>query len=202
MNKYISSTPSPFQSELVSSTALFNFFFGDQGSGKSTGLLIDALRNVDKSQYNAIIFKRNRKELQCGVEQAKRWFEKHNDVWFEESASRFNFPSKAQLRFCVMDSMDEACRHAGAIYGFMEFDEIPDIEPYGIEYLCSRTRVPQSWGFNPKVVFADRKKPEKGWKKEMFEGKDAKRIVADRYVDFSLLCYSLQLDSEFEGRMV
>jgi predicted phage terminase large subunit-like protein len=128
------------QTNFLSSTAYELLYGGAAGGGKSMGLVIGALRHVDKSGYNGIIFRRTFPELEgLVIPKAQEWYPAAGGIY--NSAKHFwRFPSGARIHFGHLEHEDDKYRYQGWEFQYAGFDELTQFTHGQYTYLLSRLR--------------------------------------------------------------
>lgn len=114
---------------------------GAVGGGKSEGLVASPLRWASHPRHRAILFRRERADLQELIDRTRDLYPKlcPSAVWLE-SRKRWEFPSGAKLWMgsCERDSDIEA--HKSFEYNWIGFDELTTFTKYQYTYMLSRNR--------------------------------------------------------------
>ena len=116
---------------------------GAAGGGKSSALLMSALRYVDIPGYSALILRRTFTDLALPnaiMDRAKQWLLGHPGISWNEQAKRFTFPSKATLSFGFCETIHDVYRYQGAEFQFIGIDELTQWPESSYLYLMSRLR--------------------------------------------------------------
>lgn len=117
------------------------FYGGSAGGGKSDYLLCEALRQVDKPNYNAIIFRKTFPQLTELIDRSlylyKRAFPRAR---YNDSKHVWVFPSGAKIYFGNMQHSSDKINYQGKRYDFIGFDELTQFTWEEYSYLYSRNR--------------------------------------------------------------
>lgn len=114
---------------------------GAAGGGKSDALLMEALRQVNKRKYKALILRKTFPELEEVIVRSQDLYPriipgcKYNDnkhVWI--------FPSGARIYFGSMQHTKDRKRYQGQQYAFVGFDELTHFTWEEYSYMFSRNR--------------------------------------------------------------
>lgn len=117
------------------------FYGGAAGGGKSDYLLIEALRQVNKAPYRALILRKTVPELEQLIERALVYYKgAFPGVKFNSTFHSFTFPSGAKIRFGSLHRPAEKIKYQGKQYEFIGFDELTHFTYGEYTYLKSRNR--------------------------------------------------------------
>jgi predicted phage terminase large subunit-like protein len=131
--------PGP-QFQFLSSSAYELLYGGAAGGGKSEGLLMGALRHVDKPWYRALLLRRTFPELQRSlIERSKLWYEDIGGE-YNEQKKLWRFPSGAVIEFGHLEYYRDVHQYQSAEYQFLGFDELTSFEERMYTYMLSRLR--------------------------------------------------------------
>lgn len=139
---YCPQEPLPLQKLFIDSEQLEVFYGGAVGGGKSSALLMAALKYVDRPNYDAIIFRRTFKDLNKPdsiLTRAHEWLDGTDAVWSSEHM-RFRFPKGATLTFAHFDNANTKRDHQGAAYQFVGWDELTQYPDGWYYFLKTRVR--------------------------------------------------------------
>lgn len=142
VSRWCPQLPTPPQKLFVSLNAPEALYGGAAGGGKSSALLMDALRHVDVPGYSAILFRRTLTDLSLPeglMDRAGTWLRPTAARWHGDNKS-WSFPSGARLVFGYLDAPYDHERYQGAAFQYVGFDELTQIRPSSYEYLFSRNR--------------------------------------------------------------
>lgn len=141
-------TPTKKQLEFLKAGPIFEVaYLGGAGSGKSSVLLVDAVRQMNEPDAKAVVFRRTTKELRQLIDYSQMWYPKLNGKW-NQHGSFWQFPSGGKIFFSHMETAQDKYQHDGQEYSAgVFFDEITSFEEEQYLYLHSRCRTT-----NPKLV--------------------------------------------------
>ncbi len=130
------------QEEFLGSTADIVFYGGEAGSGKTGGLVLEALRNHDVKGFGAIIFRRTSPQLEGPQSLWELMCE-----WYPllggrptQNPLKVVFPSGASVRLDHLQYESDKLKHQGKGYALIGFDELPHFTESQFWYLYSRNR--------------------------------------------------------------
>lgn len=120
----------------------------------SDALLMDALQDVHKKGYAAIIFRRSYADLRkpgALIPRAKEWLMPHvisKDIRWNEKDNRFEFLDKygshsevrSILQFGYLETDNDKYNYQGGEYQYIGFDEVTHISESNYTYMFSRLR--------------------------------------------------------------
>ena len=118
------------------------FYGGAAGGGKSSCLLMDALKYVHVPKYSALILRRTYADLAkpgAIMDRSKEWL-KGTDAKWNEQKKEWTFPSGAKLTFGYLDTENDKYQYQGAEFQFVGFDELTQFTETQYRYLFSRLR--------------------------------------------------------------
>ncbi|MFZ5650139.1 MAG: terminase large subunit domain-containing protein [Bacillota bacterium] len=114
---------------------------GAAGGGKSDSLLMEGLRQADKRNYRAIIFRRTFPELQELIDRSMELFPRaFPGAKWNEQKKRWTFPSGAIYYFGAMEHEKDKHKYQGRQFQYIAFDELTQFEESQYIYLFSRCR--------------------------------------------------------------
>lgn len=117
------------------------FYGGAAGGGKSDYLIIEALRQVHKPCYRALILRKIIKELAQLTERAYVYYKaSFPTVKYNATVRTFTFPSGAKIVFDGLQHPQDKLKYQGLQYEFIGFDELTQFQLEEYEYLKSRNR--------------------------------------------------------------
>lgn len=130
MNKYMPHTPTVKQAIFMNLPIKEAFFGGAAGGGKSDALLMDALQNVDKKGYAAIIFRKSYADLVkpgALIDRAKEWLFRFDDVKWVDKERKFDFLQKygphtetrSILQFGYLENANDRFNYQGGEYQYI-----------------------------------------------------------------------------------
>lgn len=117
------------------------FYGGAAGGGKSDYLINEALRQVDKPGYRALILRKTVPELEQLIEKAWAYYKgAFPKVKFNDTKHTFTFPSGAKIRYGSLFRPGDKTKYQGQEYAFIGFDELTHFTYDEYIYLRSRNR--------------------------------------------------------------
>ena len=122
------------------SNAFELFYGGAAGGGKSDFLLIDALGQIGKGDYRAILFRRTFPELEKSLILRSHELYPSQGGKYNEQKHRWTFPSGALIDFAYLDSDKAVFNYQSAQYAYIGFDEATHFTKFQIIYMASRCR--------------------------------------------------------------
>lgn len=128
------------QEQFLASPADIVIFGGAAGGGKSRGLLMESLRNIDNPNYNGVLFRKTYPQI---MQPGGLWDESvevytHFGGIPHRSVAMWRFPSGAKIKFAYLDKKVNDWQ--GAQIPFIGFDELTHYQEYTFWYLLSRNR--------------------------------------------------------------
>jgi predicted phage terminase large subunit-like protein len=130
------------QEAFLASRADIVFYGGEAGSGKTGGLVLEALRNYDVPGFGAIIFRRTSPQLEGPGslwELMSDWYPLL-DARLTQNPFKAVFPSGASVRLDHLQYDTDKLKHQGKGYVLIGFDELPHFLETQFWYLYSRSR--------------------------------------------------------------
>lgn len=118
------------------------FYGGAAGGGKSSALLMDALKYVHVPGYSALLLRRTYADLSkqgALMDRAKEWLTGTGASW-NEQRKMWTFPSGARLAFGYLETENDKFQYQGAEYQYIGFDELSQFTKTQYTYLFSRLR--------------------------------------------------------------
>lgn len=119
------------------------FYGGAAAGGKTSGILAAALQYVDVPGYNALLLRRNYKQLSMPgswIPLAHEWLD-HTDASYHKGAKQWTFPSGATLTFGFVGQGEEDVRkYETAAFQFIGIDEVTAWREDDYRFLFSRLR--------------------------------------------------------------
>jgi len=98
---------------------------GARGGGKTTSLLMEALRYVRYANYKALILRRTTPELQEILDKSHRIFPiAIPGAHWKKKEGRWEFPSKATIKLGHMERHDDMYKYQGLEYQYIGIDEL------------------------------------------------------------------------------
>lgn len=140
-NLVISPQPGP-QTMFLSSTADICIFGGSAGGGKTYGILLEPLRHHDNKDFNAIIFRRNGKQIK---NQGGLWDESLKIYPLLGAVPRqymldWIFPDGINIKFDHLEHENTVHNYQGAQIPLIMFDELTHFTRRQFFYMTSRLR--------------------------------------------------------------
>jgi hypothetical protein len=134
-------TPNPgAQARFMASSAYEALFGGAAGPGKSTALLMGALRHVDKPDYRALLLRRTFPELQRSlIDRSREWYEVAGGI-YRDDKHVWTFPSGARIEFGHLEYAHSVHAYQSAEYQYLGFDELTSFLKSQYVYMLSRAR--------------------------------------------------------------
>jgi hypothetical protein len=118
------------------------FYGGAAGGGKSSCLLMAALRYVEVPNYSALLLRRTYQDLSkpgALMDRAHEWLRGSGASWNEQK-KQWTFPSGAKLTFGYLETENDKYQYQGAEYQLVGFDELTQFTETSYKYLFSRLR--------------------------------------------------------------
>jgi hypothetical protein len=118
------------------------FYGGAAGGGKSSALLMDALRYVEHKGYSALLLRRTYQDLAkpgALMDRAQEWLSGTSARWNEQK-KQWRFPSGAVITFGYLENDNDIYQYQGGEYQFVGFDELTQFTERQYTYLFSRLR--------------------------------------------------------------
>lgn len=114
---------------------------GAAGGGKSDALVIEALRQVDKPWYKALILRKTFPQLRELIDKSLLYYPRaYPRARYNASAHTWAFPSGAKVIFGSLNRPQDKIQYQGQAYDFVAFDELTHFTADEYEYLKSRNR--------------------------------------------------------------
>ena len=144
MTNEIKPIPNSPQEKFCKSTVRELGFGGAAGGAKSYGLILDALYQLGKSGYDAIIFRRTYKQLmEAGglIDYSLQVYPVLGGI-FNKSTYTWKFPQYHDntIRFSYIEREADIEQHAGSAYAYIGFDQLDGFTERQYLYLFSRNR--------------------------------------------------------------
>src|SRR3990167_10747096 len=128
---------------IMLSCPVLELLYGEAaGGGKSEGLLLDALGQIDNKNYNALMLRRTFKQLEGAdglIDESQRIF-RNLGAKYNEVKKRWTFPSQATIDFGHMESESDKHNYQSAAYVKIYFDELTSFTETQYLYMFSRCR--------------------------------------------------------------
>jgi predicted phage terminase large subunit-like protein len=131
------------QERFLASRADMVFYGGEAGSGKTSGLALECLRNYDVRGFSAVCFRRTSNQLkgpQSLWELMQEWYPALGAVLRETPNPSATFPGGARVHLDHLQYDTDKLKHQGKGYGLVCFDELPHFLESQFWYLFSRNR--------------------------------------------------------------
>lgn len=115
---------------------------GSAGGGKSSALLMAALKFVHVPGYNALILRRTFTELSLPnaiLDRARQWWVPKG-ISYQDRDKIFTFPSGAKIQFGFAANYQDCMRYQGSELHYLAWDEATQIDERTYLYLHSRVR--------------------------------------------------------------
>lgn len=134
-------TPNPGpQTEFLGCDAFEALFGGAVGGGKTWSLIHDALRDIDKPSYVALLLRNSFPEMEKTLlEESRRIYPKLG-AYYVGDKKRWNFPSGAKIYFGYLENDADVYQYQGAEFQYIGFDELTKFSLKQYTYLMSRLR--------------------------------------------------------------
>ena len=144
MTNEIKPIPNSPQEKFCKSTVRELGFGGAAGGAKSYGLILDALYQLGKSGYDAIIFRRTYKQLmEAGglIDYSLQVYPVLGGI-FNKSTYTWKFSQYHDntIRFSYIEREADIEQHAGSAYAYIGFDQLDGFTERQYLYLFSRNR--------------------------------------------------------------
>lgn len=131
------------QETFLASPADIVFYGGEAGSAKTSGLVLEGLRNHDVPKSGAIIFRRTSPQLEGPGslwELMREWYPHAGGKCKESPVLKCKFPSGATVQLGHLQYEQNKVDHQGKGYSLIGFDELPHFSETQFWYLFSRCR--------------------------------------------------------------
>ncbi|RXG31802.1 terminase large subunit domain-containing protein [Leeuwenhoekiella marinoflava] len=140
-----------YQGIALSSPADIVIGGGSAGSGKTTCLLLDPLRDVNNPDFGAVIFRRLTTQIKA---QGGLWDESQKIYSYlgaipNKTDLQWKFPSGAKIKFSHLEHEKNVTSWQGSQIPFIGFDELTHFSKQTFFYLLSRNR--SSCGVKPYI---------------------------------------------------
>ena len=142
---------------------------GAAGGGKSDALVIEALRQIDKPKYKALILRKVYPMLGELIDKSLSYYPRIcPGAKYNASTHTWRFPSGAKIIFGAMQHTQDRIKYQGQAYDFVAFDELTQFSWEEYSYLFSRNR-PNAPGMDVYIrATANPGGIGHGWVKERF----------------------------------
>ena len=130
------------QEDFLSTEADICIYGGAAGGGKSFALLLEALRNIDNSNFNAMIFRRNNTMIR---NQGSLWDESMSMYMMIGGHPRqhmldWTFKSGSSIKFGHLEHETTVYNYQGSQICYLAFDELTHFTQSQFFYMLSRNR--------------------------------------------------------------
>lgn len=130
------------QEVFLSTSADIAIYGGAAGGGKTTALLLETCRNLDKKGFAAVIFRRTYPEI---TEPGGLWDESENIYPYLGGFSKkgdltWEFPAKTKVKFAHMQHEKDKEKWQGSQIALIGFDELTHFTRAQFWYMFSRNR--------------------------------------------------------------
>jgi predicted phage terminase large subunit-like protein len=149
--RVIKPNPGP-QENFLSSPADITIFGGAAGGGKSYGLLMECLRNINNPGFGAVIFRKTAKQIQNegGLWHVSQPLYRSVGGTPKETTLEWQFPSGARVSFACLDHESDKYNFDGAQIPLICFDELTHYSYSQFFYMLSRNR--STCGVKPYIL--------------------------------------------------
>jgi len=133
--------PGP-QTKYFQSKAFELLYGGSKGGGKSEGLVIDGLSQVDKKGYNGMLLRRTIPELEIAdslIPRSQRFYRFKNGV-YKDQKKIWNFPNGSHISFGHMQAKLDHFKYSGGQYQYLGWDELQSFLLEQYLYMISMCR--------------------------------------------------------------
>lgn len=114
---------------------------GAAGGGKSDALLVEALRQVDKPNYRALILRKTFPQLRELIDRSIQLFSPaFPGAEYKTVSHMWQFPSGAKIYFGSMQYSSDRYSYQGARFDYIAFDELTHFSEEEYFYMFSRNR--------------------------------------------------------------
>ena len=134
-------SPQPRQRVFMSRPEYEALYGGAAGGGKSDALVIEALRQVSKPRYRALVLRKTYPELRELIEKSERYYPAaFPGAKFNSSGHFWRFPSGAKIIFGSLQHPADRMKYQGQAFDFIGFDELTHFRAEEYMFLFSRNR--------------------------------------------------------------
>jgi phage terminase large subunit-like protein len=129
------------QRAFLESAADWVFYGGAAGGGKTYGLLLDPLKDIDKLGFGAVIFRRERPSItvEGGMWDNSQFYSDFGGEPRKGDLS-WTFPSGSRISFRGLQYEDDKLKYKGAQIPDLLFDQVEEFSESQFFYLASRNR--------------------------------------------------------------
>lgn len=133
--------PQPRQAAFMERGEYEAFYGGAAGGGKSTALIMEALRQVQIPHYRGLILRKTYPQLSEIVDVSRYYYKKaFPSARYNETAHCWTFPSGAKIYFGSMHRTADRTNYQGKAYDYIGFDELTHFTWDEYSYMFSRNR--------------------------------------------------------------
>ena len=115
--------PTAKQAEFLACPAREALYAGSVGSGKTDGILMAALSQVQNPKHSALILRRTFPMLRDLIARSHELFLPLGAT-YNKQESAWTFPSRARLEFGFLDADEDKFRYMGRQFSFIGWDEL------------------------------------------------------------------------------
>ena len=123
-------------SERIEDIVLFG---GSKGGGKSDAIIAEALRQVSKPNYKALVIRRTFPQIQELIDRANQIYPKLKAKYVGD-LHRFVFPSGAYIAFGHCQNESDKERYQGHEYAYIGFDQLEQFTESQYNFICAQNR--------------------------------------------------------------
>lgn len=114
-------------------------FGGTKGPGKTESLLRETLRQINKPNYRAIIFRRTYPNLREIIDRSFKYFPRMGGV-YNNQEHRWHFPSGAKVAFGHLNHEHDKYNYQGHEYHFIGFDQVEEFTETQYLFILAQNR--------------------------------------------------------------